>query len=54
VTVSFEPGDGSFEVLLSETDPIPVEWVIPAAIILRSSPDGYRVVKPLGSFEVSE
>ena len=46
--VGFEPGDGSFEVVLEHNEPVPPEWNIPGAVILRESTPIYRVIKPLG------
>lgn len=51
--MSFEPGDGSFHVVLSEHEPVPAEWNIPPAEIWRevaadSQAGGYVIVKKLG------
>lgn len=49
MTVSHEPGDGSFEVIIEEREPVPQDWVTcKAAVILRRTPFGFTVVKARG------
>ncbi len=44
--VSFEPGDGSFEVTLDEKEPFPTEWNKFGVYVLRADGNGgYYEVK---------
>lgn len=41
MTVSFDQGDGSFEVHLEKHEPLPQEWNIPGVYVLRD----FQVIK---------
>jgi hypothetical protein len=44
--VTFEPGDGSFEVILEDKEPLPPEWnVLGVAVLREISPKTYRLIK---------
>lgn len=48
--LSFEPGDGSFEIWLEADEALPAEWAKePAAMVLRTASDGHiSIVKHMG------
>ena len=49
MTVSFEPGDGSFEIILDAYEAFPQEWNIPSAFVMRRvSSCQYVTLKCLG------
>lgn len=54
VTINFEPGDGTFDVTLSEDEPFAAEWNVPCALVLRHTPAGYVMLKHRGEVLPSE
>lgn len=48
VTITFEPGDGSFDVTLSENEPFTAEWNVPCALVIRHHQSGYVILKHRG------
>jgi hypothetical protein len=45
MTISFEPGDGSFEIHLDATERLPRVWNRPGVTVLRSLPSCFSYVK---------
>jgi hypothetical protein len=44
--ISFEPGDGSFEIILEGNEKLPAAWNAKGVIVLRKvSPHNYECVK---------
>ena len=43
---TFEPGDGSFEIILGPEEQLPAEWNISGVIVLRETkPNNFVVIK---------
>lgn len=40
MSISFEPGDGSFDIVLEHAEELPVEWNISGVQVHRRSADG--------------
>lgn len=45
MTVTFEPGDGSFEITLQPGEPLPEEWNKPGVTVLRETTTNHFVVE---------